>query len=138
MRRILVVDHDSLICKVIRMGLEADRSFRVTAVSDAQEAIAVIADDPPDAVIVDTVFPRDAGLGIVRRALDGGVPVLLITGHPDTQEMLAQAGCHFLRKPFRIETLRVEASVLLDDATHHRTQLALSIRSLIEDAAALP
>ncbi len=130
MRHVLIVDDEPAICELVRTALEADGSCRVTSAGSAGDAMAVIENDRPDAAIVDAVLPQVSGLQLAGWAIDRGVPVLIVTGEPQTRDRLVDAGCPYLAKPFAIGKLLAEIQALLDEAAQRRADLALLLRQL--------
>ena len=92
MRHVLVVDDDIAVSEVMRMGLEADGTCRVTCAASAKEALAVALGDRPDAAIVDAIMPGVHGLALARTLIGIGIPVMIISGAPELQRRLAAAG----------------------------------------------
>src|SRR6185312_17177211 len=81
MRHVLVVDNDSAICDVMRLGLEADGTCRASTATAVDDALRIIDRDPPDAAVVDAIMPPGpGGLVFASRAVGLGVPVLIVTG----------------------------------------------------------
>jgi PleD family two-component response regulator len=70
MRHVLVADDGSSACNIMRIGLKADGTFRVTPTTTAQGARVVLVDDPPDAAIIDTVPPKISSLRIATSVLE--------------------------------------------------------------------
>src|SRR5215471_13498322 len=100
MRHLLVVDDDAAVADVMRLGLEADGTCRVTIAPGAAEALETIDRDRPHVAIIDAVLPRVSGLLLARTVIEIGVPVLIVSGDLAVQKGLAEAGCPFLLKPF--------------------------------------
>lgn len=130
MRHVLVVDDEQAICELMQMALEADGSCRVTSASNPYYVAAILERDKPDVAIIDAVLRKASGLRLARLAVDLGIPVLIVTGAPETGKKLDRAGCPFLWKPFHIGTLCAETRVLIDDAAHRCAQLAILLRYL--------
>ena len=91
-RRILLADDSVTIQKVIELTF-MDEDFEVRAVSNGDEAIALLPQARPDFVIADVHMPGASGYEVCRRAKQelSGVPVLLLVGtfEPfDSQELL--------------------------------------------------
>jgi DNA-binding response OmpR family regulator len=124
MRHVLVVDDDVAVCEVMRMGVEADGTSRVTSAASAGEALSIALRDRPDAAIVDAVMPGVHGLALARTLIGIGIPVMIVSGEPALQRRLAEAGCRFLLKPCRLSEIAVELRLLLDDASRRATDLA--------------
>jgi len=106
--RILTVDDDEAVLTAIQHLLEAD-GHQVTAVADAESALAEFVRNPYDLVICDLGMPHLDGLTLARRLKERspGIPVILLTGwgdqlredKPDYVDMV-------LAKPVRRATLR--------------------------------
>jgi two-component system, OmpR family, response regulator MprA len=133
MRHVLVVDDDIAVCEVMRMGLEADGTCRVTCAASAAEALSIALGDRPDAAIVDAVMPGVHGLALARTLIAMGIPVMIVSGEPTLQRRLADAGCRFLAKPFRLSEIAVQMRLLLDNATQRATDFAASFERLFND-----
>lgn len=131
MQHLLVVDDDADVAAVMRMGLEADGTCRVTTALDAVEALAAIERDRPHAAIIDAVLPRVPGLALARTVIEIGVPVLIVSGELRLQTLLAEARCPFLVKPFRLAQLAAETRLLLDTATARRFEVAQTLDRLM-------
>lgn len=130
MPHILVVDDEPSICELMQIALEGSGSCRVTMAVSGEQALSVLMRDRPDAVIVDAVLPKTSGLGIANVAVHFGIPVLIVTGDPETAEKLDEVGCPFLWKPFHINTMVAEARALLVEASLRRAEVAMSLRRL--------
>jgi DNA-binding response OmpR family regulator len=114
-RRVLVVDDDAVIRRVVRTVLEADE-FEVLEAGDGNAAITVAADTRPTVVVLDVMMPGLDGVEVCRRLRGGGEPVrvLMLTAvdDPETEKASVAAGADgYLQKPFSsVELLdRVEA-----------------------------
>jgi CheY-like chemotaxis protein len=103
---ILVVDDEPILLRMVEAILHAG-GYRVTTASDGAEAWRVWAANPAafDLVILDAVMPGMSGHEVLAqvRARRAGLPVLLMSGHPD---MLRSGWCSEARpsgtlgKPF--------------------------------------
>src|SRR5580704_12990497 len=85
----------------------ADKDIRVVAVSDGNQAIARVEEEPPDIVLADVGMPGKSGYEvssyIKHQPRLAHIPVLLLTGafEPIDQQKAAEAGCDgVLAKPF--------------------------------------
>ena len=107
MRRILVVDDDPSVRRLVRDVLEIE-GYQVDAVADGAQALAAVALDPPDCVVLDVMMPGLDGhtvLARLREQYDGlpPVPVVMLTAAADdAQAWQAWRGGvdYFLAKPF--------------------------------------
>lgn len=119
------------------MALESDGTCRVTGASSADDALATVAWDRPDAAIIDAVLPRVSGLELARQMVDIGVPVLVMSGEPAQQQRLLENGCPFLPKPFSVKQLIAETRQLLDDAWRRKAELSVALARLTKNLAEL-
>ena len=131
MRHILVVDDEAAICEILQMGLEHDGTCRVTCTATADDAMAAVQNDRPDAAIIDAVLQLGSGLVLAREVVALDVPVLVTSGEPGHQQRLRDAGCYFLPKPFSISQLLVETRRLLDEAADRKALLAAGLDRLL-------
>lgn len=128
MRRVLVVDNDVAVCDVLELAVEADGIYRASEATTIDDALRIIASDPTDAAVVDAIIPPgQGGLAFARQAIDFGVPVLIITDEPATQQQLTAVGCRYLPKPFRLEALAAELWALIDEATVQIARLSAQL-----------
>lgn len=113
-RRILLADDSVTIQKVIELTF-MDEDYEVRAVSNGDEAVALLSEMNPDFVIADVHMPGANGYEVCRRAkqLRPEIPVLLLVGtfEPFDEAQAHSAGADsFLKKPFDSQELlqRVE------------------------------
>jgi len=136
MKHVLVVDQPA-ICVVVQICLETDGTCRVTAASTMADAVSVMMSDRPDAAIIDVVLGPGAGLALASRAVDFGIPVLIMTGEPHTQSRLSEAGCPYLAKPFHLTSLIAETRALFDDRLQRRAELRILLYRMAAASEAL-
>jgi len=116
MSRILVVDDEAGIRKVVRDALERAGHEVETAV-DGEEAGELAEGQSFDLVITDLAMPRKSGLDLVREIRSvSPVPVLVLTVRGEEREKvrLLDAGADdYVTKPFGVEELLARARALL-------------------------
>jgi two-component system response regulator MprA len=115
--RILVVDDEPSVRAALDRALRMD-GYRVSLAADGAEALAALADAPPDAVVLDVLMPPPDGLEVCRRLRAAGdrVPVLMLTardGIPDRVRGLDAGADDYLVKPFALEELTARLRALL-------------------------
>ena len=88
---VLVVDDELEVCKTTRLLLEG-ANYRVSTAVGGAEALARMADELPDVVLLDLQMPVMDGATVLKqiREMYGNLPVIIVTGYPDS-ELLAQA-----------------------------------------------
>jgi len=77
-------------------------------------------------------MPGVHGLALARTLIDLGIPIMIMSGEPALQRQLAEAGCRFLPKPFRLVEISVEMRILLDNATRRAMDLRASFERFLE------
>ncbi|MBW2715966.1 MAG: response regulator [Deltaproteobacteria bacterium] len=110
---ILCVDDDRNLCQILSEALGGE-GYAVRSVFDGEQALAELAKDPPDIVLLDLILPRKDGFAVLDalRAMDAPVcdlPVVLITGcspTPQNRERAKSLGvAEFLTKPVPLSDL---------------------------------
>jgi len=113
--RILVVDDDQHMRKVVRTMLAAIGARKTYEACDAVAGLEAIRNYMPDLVIVDWEMPMIDGSKFVRMVRSPGdfpfpdIPIIILTGHADRWRVLeaARAGANeFLLKPVSTKALQ--------------------------------
>lgn len=102
-KKILVVDDEQKIVKLVRSYLEA-AGFRVVTAYDGQEALNVFRHEQPDLIVLDLMLPKVDGLDVarvIRRSSD--VPIIMLTARVEEADRLVglELGADdYVTKPF--------------------------------------
>ena len=120
MGRILVVDDEADVVRTVTKALEA-RGHAITIARDGAEAIAAVAKDPPDVLVIDLALPKIDGQEVARRLkadpATRGVPILLMCASYLAIEAAAEGpergADEFVVKPFLRDTLVRQVERLL-------------------------
>lgn len=104
MNRVLVVDDDQNILKVIKMRLEAD-GYHVTTAVQAEEAISLSSDHSFNLALVDLKLPQKDGIQVMRelQEIAPGLPVIILTAYGTIEtavEAMRRGASTYLTKPF--------------------------------------
>jgi DNA-binding response OmpR family regulator len=104
--RVLVVEDDEQLRHIITSNLVA-RGHKVRQASDASMALAALAEEQPDLLILDINLPDRTGWDVLREAqLPEEVRVLMLTAVPVSPRRLAEfRPVAYLPKPFPLEAL---------------------------------
>jgi CheY-like chemotaxis protein len=106
--RILIVDDEKIVRRVIARTLEG-HGYETVAATDGTEALARVEQDGPfAAVVLDLSMPGMSGAETLAelRRIDPSVPVLLTSGYSESREALRTSeGVAFLAKPFEPRAL---------------------------------
>jgi CheY-like chemotaxis protein/HPt (histidine-containing phosphotransfer) domain-containing protein len=113
--RILVVDDEPDIRKVVALSLSRDPAFTVRTCATGQEGIEEAADWLPNLILLDVMMPTldgPATLALLRqRAATARIPVVFLTARAGSEELdrLAALGASgAIAKPFAPKALRQE------------------------------
>jgi signal transduction histidine kinase len=116
--RVLLVDDDEAVRRVVRGGLEL-RGFKVLD-ADSGEAALAMAGEHPEIAVIDYAMPGMDGAQTAEqlRRLMPRLPIILASGHPDTASIERALGgqATVLRKPFDIGVLSETMTRLLAGA----------------------
>ncbi|MFJ4674570.1 MULTISPECIES: response regulator transcription factor [unclassified Kitasatospora] len=115
--RVLVVDDDAAIRRSLERGLRLS-GFRVSTAADGADALAAVAEEPPDVLVLDVGMPGLSGTEVCRtlRARADDTPVLMLSALDELADRVAglQAGADdYLVKPFALEELVLRLHALL-------------------------
>jgi two-component system KDP operon response regulator KdpE len=114
--RILVVDDESQLTRVLRTGLKS-RGYDVRVAADGLAGFETFSDWHPDLVITDLAMPNMDGLELCRRLRKiSQVPIIILSAKGDEKvkvEALDIGADDYVTKPFGIDELlaRVRASL---------------------------
>ncbi|MHA6802284.1 response regulator transcription factor [Salinifilum ghardaiensis] len=119
--RILVVDDDRAVRESLRRSLRFN-GYQVELAADGQQALDQLAQERPDAMVLDVMMPRVDGLEVARRLRSTGddMPILVLTAREAVSDRVAglDAGADdYLPKPFALEELMARLRALLRRAT---------------------
>lgn len=114
--RILVVDDEESISQFVSYNLRKE-GYEVTVADDGDKAIAMLAEDTFDLVILDIMLPGADGYEVCRRLRAGSdTPVLFLSARDtelDKVVGLEIGGDDYLAKPFGVRELIARVKALL-------------------------
>jgi two-component system KDP operon response regulator KdpE len=108
MWRILIVDDDAQIRKLVRVNLEG-RGYTVLEAVDGEDAIKLLQSETVDLILLDLIMPGMSGIDVctwVRERSD--VPIIVLSAHDEEEQKVRalDAGADdFVTKPFGQEEL---------------------------------
>jgi two-component system, OmpR family, KDP operon response regulator KdpE len=141
--RILVIDDEPQITRVLRAALTAQR-FDVRIANDPEEGLRIFSDWQPDLVVTDLMMPEMSGVEVcraIRSNYQTPVIVLSVREHEQSkidaldagaddyvtkpfsiQELLARVRAHIRRAPERV-TAAIDAGDFMIDPEAHTVEL---------------
>jgi two-component system, OmpR family, alkaline phosphatase synthesis response regulator PhoP len=139
MTRVLVVEDDRDIAELVARYLEK-AGFTVETLSSGRDALAAIAERPPDLLVLDLMLPHVDGLDICRAARTSArtaaMPIIVLTARAEESERIAglEIGADdYMGKPFSPNELVARVRALLRRTTRHGTEGAVSYGSIVVD-----
>jgi len=116
---VLVIDDDERVCRAMSRLL-APFAGRVRQATGGRRGLELVAEETPDLVLLDLVMPEMDGLEflVALRQVHPGLPVILVTGHPDSDLMvqaMRYAPVMWLAKPVEAELLERTMRAVLGD-----------------------
>jgi two-component system KDP operon response regulator KdpE len=122
--RILVIDDESQITRVLRAALSA-QGYDVRTANDPEEGLRLFREWPPDLVITDLVMPVMSGVEVCRHIRSRGttpVLVLSVREHERSKVEALDAGADdYVTKPFSIQELLARVRAHLRRAPERTT-----------------
>ena len=118
MRRILIVDDEKNMRWVLGQALQTE-GFEVVEAADGKEALAAVAEQEPDIMVLDHRMPEPDGMEVLRRLRGQGAtfPVIMLTAHGNVAtavEAMKAGASEYLTKPFDLEELKLAISKSLE------------------------
>ncbi len=118
--RILVADDNGFIRTLVKAALTTV-GYTVDEAADGPSALAALATDPPDLLLLDLVMPGMSGFEVLERLEASGAspcPVMMLTtaaGEGDIAHAEGIGAADYLVKPFDKDELRARVAVLLGE-----------------------
>jgi PAS domain S-box-containing protein len=126
--KILIVDDEEIIVRLLSMSLRSDGYETVTAHS-GEQGLEVFKSESPDIVVTDIKMPGMDGLELLKKIkeIDPEKEVIIVTGHGDidsTITALQRGASDFINKPVRDEALAIALE---------RAKAKIAIRKKLEE-----
>jgi two-component system response regulator MprA len=114
---VLVVEDDRSVRDAVERALSFE-GYEVATARDGAEALSMVMNDPPDAIVLDVMMPHVDGLEACRRIRARGddTPILILTARHEVSDRVAglDAGADdYMVKPFALEELLARLRALM-------------------------
>jgi two-component system nitrogen regulation response regulator GlnG len=128
MPTLLIVDDEPAIRHAFQKAFRG--VYELRSAGTAAEAVAALAADKPDVVLLDVHLPDATGLDTYHslRRIDARVPIILITGHGTTDlaiEAMKHGAFDYLSKPLELPVLREQIDRAVRSSLLMRTPATL-------------
>ncbi|MBB2987641.1 response regulator transcription factor [Terracoccus luteus] len=115
-RRVLLVEDDARVRRVMRMALE-DEGFEILEAGDGEQCLGRVKETAPDVVLLDVMLPDRDGFSVCRAIRKGSdVPVIMVTARTDSHDIVAglESGADdYVTKPLVAKELAARIRALL-------------------------
>ncbi len=108
-KKILVIEDETEVAKMIKTRLEASQ-FSVATASDGVEGLDAMSSDVPDLIILDVMMPRMDGYTFLRELKSKQMktlpPIIVLTAKDQLKELFQMEGvADYITKPFDAQDL---------------------------------
>ena len=114
--KILLVEDEKALCRVIRYNLEKE-GYRVVSAEDGEAGLAMARREKPDLVILDIMLPKLDGLQVCKAIRSASsVPILFLTAKKSEVDRvvgLKLGADDYVTKPFSVAELAARVEALL-------------------------
>ena len=138
---VLVVEDEAALATMLRYNLEKN-GFRVEEAADGPEAIAAIAESPPDIVLLDWMLPVMSGIEVCRqirrRPATRDLPIIIVTARTEDGDVvrgLNTGADDYVGKPFNMDALLARMRALLRRSGPASSGGQLEFADLVMDLA---
>jgi two-component system response regulator GlrR len=129
MDKILVLDDDETILKLLKMRLEA-KGYQVFTASQSQEALKVVETEAINLALVDLKLNGESGIDLMKNLhkINPILPIIILTAFGTVKtavEAMSKGAFSYLTKPFDIDELLLQIRNCLD-----RNRLSVEVKKL--------
>ncbi len=135
MLRFLVVDDDHQVSAVLQAGLEEFCGAAVTCANTGSAAVQILRAKRFDLAVIDVLLPDMSGFELAEwSAANCNLPILLISGHLETQASCKLYGYPHLAKPFSLNELAKAAMAAMSNSRENIDRIHRSHAQLMATA----
>jgi diguanylate cyclase (GGDEF)-like protein len=124
--RVLVVDDDAAVARVVRINL-ATEGYEIQVASSGVAALDLVSAQRPDCILLDVMMPQMDGLEVCRRLKANpetdGIAIIMLTARAELDDKLAAfrlGADDYLTKPFDVYELSARVKAVLSRVTYAR------------------
>lgn len=138
---ILVVEDDHALCELLTWNLGAE-GYDVRATGDGEEALLMVREQAPDAIVLDWMIENVPGIEVCRRLRKdketAGIPILMLTARGEEEDRirgLKTGADDYVTKPFSPRELMARIEALLRRSRPSLAGAVLAFRDIELDPA---
>jgi DNA-binding response OmpR family regulator len=116
---VLICDDDPLLTELLEHRL-GQQGYETAVARDGGEALALIAERPPDAVIMESLLPANDAYEVLRKIRENdrfkGLPIIVLSARKqarDIVEALELGASDYITKPFIFDELAARLARLM-------------------------
>ena len=139
---LLIVEDEAALVELLRYNFEQE-GFRVSSAADGEEALVMVAEDPPDIIVLDWMLPHLSGLEVCRqlrrRSETRAIPIIILTARGEEGDRvrgLDSGADDYLAKPFSPRELVARVRAVLRRARPALAEEKLRFGDITMDLAA--
>jgi two-component system phosphate regulon response regulator PhoB len=138
---ILVVEDDAALCDLLAWNLSTE-GYQVRTTGDGEEALVMVREQAPDAIILDWMIEQVPGIEVCRQIRKdketARIPILMLTARGEEEDRirgLRTGADDYVTKPFSPRELMARVDALLRRSRPSLAGDTLNIRDLELDSA---
>lgn len=135
--RVLVVEDEPAVQELLRYTL-AQAGMEASTAASAEDALTLLRDKLPDAVLIDWMLPNKSGLALARElretARTADLPLIIVTARgeeADRVKGLEQGADDYVVKPFSPRELVARIQAVLRRRAPHASDAELSVGKIV-------
>ncbi|HLI10122.1 MAG TPA: phosphate regulon transcriptional regulator PhoB [Alphaproteobacteria bacterium] len=139
---VLIVEDEAALVELLRYNFEQE-DFRVSTAADGEEALVMVAEEPPDLMILDWMLPHLSGLEVCRQLRrkpeTRGISVIMLTARGEEGDRirgLDSGADDYVAKPFSPRELIARARAVLRRVRPSLSAEKLAFSDIVMDLAA--
>ena len=116
---VLVVEDDPALCELLAWNLDSE-GYDVRSTGDGEEALLMVREQMPDAIILDWMIEEVPGIEVCRQLrkdkATSGIPILMLTARGEEEDRirgLKTGADDYVTKPFSTRELMARVGALL-------------------------
>jgi two-component system phosphate regulon response regulator PhoB len=138
--QILIIEDESELRELMEYNLSR-QNYQVTTIDNANDALIMIEDCPPDLILLDLMLPGLQGMQFldIYRQKDKATPVIIISARIAEEDIvngLEHGADDYLPKPFSIKILEAKVKAAFRRTTERKGAISLSSGGITVDLEA--